>query len=202
MRLLIATQNKGKQREIQNLLEDAPVTLVTPQDVGLADFKVEETGDSLGENAILKAKAFAEASGIYALADDTGLFIDALNGRPGIYAARYGDPTWDDGGRRKGLLQEMANIPKSQRTARFECVIALANPQTLACITVHGICPGQITLQERGNSGFGYDAVFLPDGYNQTFAEIADHDEKMKDRVSHRGDAARKIIPMLSEIRE
>jgi XTP/dITP diphosphohydrolase len=200
MKLLIATQNKGKRRELQNLLGGAPVTLLLPQEVGLGDLNVEETGETLGENAILKARAFAKASGLYAIADDTGLFVDALDGRPGIYPARYGGPGLDAAGRRLKLLGELANVPPESRTARFECMVALADPHTLECTTVHGVCRGQIAESERGGSGFGYDSLFIPEGYNQTFAEIADRDERLKDEISHRGDAVRKIIPTLGQL--
>jgi XTP/dITP diphosphohydrolase len=200
MRLLIATQNPGKRREFQNLLGDLLLTLTLPVEVGLEAMNVEETGETLGENAVLKAVAFAKASGLYAIADDTGLFVDAMDGRPGIYPARYGGPGLDAGGRRQKLLGELQNVPSEKRTARFECMIAVANPQTLECITVHGVCRGRIAEAERGGSGFGYDSVFIPDGYDQTFAEIADRDERMKDEISHRGDAARKIIPTLRDL--
>lgn len=200
MKLLIATTNKGKLKELQHLLQAVPVTLVMPADVGLESFDVAETADTLGGNAMLKAEAFARESGLYAIADDTGLYIDALDGRPGIYPARYGGPGLDAAGRRQKVLSELADIPPEQRTARFECVVALADPKTLQSITVHGVCHGHMAESERGGSGFGYDSVFIPQGYEQTFAEIADEDEKLKDQISHRGDSVRKIIPTLLKI--
>lgn len=200
MRLLIATQNKGKLRELQNLLSEIPVTLILPDEVGLSAFEVAETGGTLGENAILKATAFARESGLYAISDDTGLYVDALNGEPGIYPARYGGPGLDAAGRRRKLLDTLGTTPLEQRTTRFECVVALANPQTGECVTQHGQCPGRIGFAERGAGGFGYDSLFIPDGYEETFAEIAARDEVLKDRISHRGDAVRKMIPLLIEL--
>jgi XTP/dITP diphosphohydrolase len=202
MKLLIATQNKGKRKELQHLLGDtmvgdAPITLLMPSDVGLEGLNVEETGSTLGENAILKVKAFSQSSGLYAIADDTGLYVDALDGRPGIYPARYGGPGLDAAGRRQKLLDELAGVPLEARTARFECVVALTNPDTGMTVTVQGVCHGRIAEAERGGAGFGYDSVFIPNGYTQTFAEIADTDEKHKDEISHRGDAVRKILPTL-----
>lgn len=202
MQILIATGNKGKLKEFQLLLANAPVKLVLPTDIGLDAFDVEETGSTLGENAMLKARAYAEASGLYALSDDTGLYVDALDGRPGIYPARYGGPGLDAGGRRQKLLGELTDVPDEKRTARFECVIALANPKTLDSITVTGVCPGRIATEERGLHGFGYDPIFVPDGYTETLAELADKDEALKNEISHRGDAARKMIPMLIELVE
>ncbi|HEX2622710.1 MAG TPA: RdgB/HAM1 family non-canonical purine NTP pyrophosphatase [Phototrophicaceae bacterium] len=205
MQLLIATGNKGKRREFQQLIgdslpADAQVTLVLPVDIGLDTMDVVEDGDTLEANALLKARAYAQASGLYALADDSGLYVDALDGRPGIYAARYGGPELDEGGRRRKLLGELQDVPADQRTARFECVIALTNPTTMESVTVHGICPGKIADSERGNNGFGYDPIFIPDvenGEALTFGEIADQDEVRKNTLSHRGDAGRKILPVL-----
>lgn len=202
MKILIATGNKGKLKELQYLLKSAPVTLVMPSDIGLESLDVEENGDSLGENAIIKARAYAQHSGLFSLADDTGLFVDALEGRPGIYAARFGGAGLDDGGRRRYLLEQLAHVPVAARTARFECVIALANPQTLACETVHGVCEGMILDGERGLDGFGYDRLFLPRGETYTFAELADNDEARKNDVSHRGVAAQKILPILQRLAE
>ncbi len=193
--LLIASQNQHKLAEFRFLLADVPYTLVLPSEVGLTDFDVEETGTSLGENATLKADAFALVSGLLALADDSGLFVDALDGQPGIYAKRYGGPGLDDAGRRRKLLEALHGVPDEQRTARFEAVIALADPHDGSVITVHGICPGRIIHEDRGTGGFGYDPLFVPDGYHETFAEM---ESEMKDRLSHRGRAAAQIVPLLT----
>ncbi|MCU0497480.1 MAG: RdgB/HAM1 family non-canonical purine NTP pyrophosphatase [Anaerolineae bacterium] len=197
MRLLIATQNPGKRKEFQHLLGDLAVELVLPSEVGLGDLEVAEIGDTFEANAILKAQAFAERSGLYTLADDSGLMVDALDGRPGLYSARYGGPGLDDHGRRQKLLDELLYVHDPERGAQFVAVIALANPQTLGCQVVEGIVRGRIIHEERGNNGFGYDPIFQPDGYDQTLAEM---DEGFKNRLSHRGRAVEKVIPLLQEI--
>jgi XTP/dITP diphosphohydrolase len=199
MQLLIATQNAHKLAEFQALLKGIPYKLVLPAEVGLGDFDVEETGSTLGENATLKARAFAQASGLLSLADDSGLFVDALNGEPGIYAKRYGGPGLDEAGRRRRLLEALQGVPDEKRTARFEAVIAVADPMATTpqgeLMMVHGICPGHIIHEDRGTGGFGYDPLFVPDGYNQTFAEM---DAVLKDQLSHRGLAAAQILPLLN----
>lgn len=206
LRLLIATGNKGKQREFQQLLApvtrlpELPMRLVLPDEAGVGGLDVPEDGETLEANATLKARAYARASGLYALADDSGLYVDALDGRPGIYAARYGGPGSTEASRRRKLLDELMTIPEAQRTAHFACVIALGDPQTGECVTVHGVCPGRIATQEHGASGFGYDPIFIPNGYTRTFAEIADEDEANKNEISHRGDAAHKMLPILIDL--
>lgn len=196
MRLLIATQNAGKRKEFQHLLGELAIELVLPVEVDLGDLEIEETGDTFEANAILKAQAFAQHSGLYTLADDSGLMVDALDGRPGLYSARYGGPRLDDHGRRQKLLGELQHVPDEGREAQFVAVIALANPQTLSYQVVEGIVRGRIIHEERGQNGFGYDPIFQPDGYEQTLAEM---EEAFKNRLSHRGRAVEKIIPLLRE---
>lgn len=195
-KLLIATQNKGKLAEYQMLLAELSLELLTTADVGLGDMDVEENGDTLKANAEIKATAFAQASGMMVLADDTGLLVDALDGAPGVHSARYGGAGLDDAGRRAKLLEALDGVPPSERTARFECVVAVALPDgTTEFVT--GVVHGQILTEERGEGGFGYDRLFLPDGYEQTFAEMP---LEQKDTISHRGDAARKAIPVLKRL--
>lgn len=198
MELLIATQNQGKVKEYQRLLADVDATVIGLQEVGLGDLDVEETGTTFEENALLKAKAYAEASGKIALADDSGLVVDALDGRPGVYSARYGKPEFDDAGRRAYLLEEMLDVPSEKRTARFRCVIAVHNPETGESYTVDGACEGTILTEERdAGKGFGYDAVFQPDGYDKSFGEL---DPAEKNRISHRGLAAKKLPDILVKL--
>lgn len=197
MKLLIATQNKGKQAELRQLLADLPITLCTPDETGLGTFDVEETGTTFRENASLKAVAFAMASGLYALADDSGLIVDALGGAPGVYTARYGGPGLEMWQRRQKLLDALRDVPSEERTARFECVIAIADPFTLTDKHVTGVCEGRIAMQESGGGGFGYDPLFIPDGFDGTFAEI---DEETKNQISHRGRAIGQIIPHLRQL--
>ncbi len=192
MDLLLGTHNKGKLREYKALLAEASVNLLMLDDVGLSAFDVEETGNTFEANAALKAQAYANASRLPAMADDTGLEVDALGGRPGVYSARYGS---SDRERCEKLLAELANVPDDERTARFVCVIAVAQPQTDKLLTVRGTVEGRISQAiGGGNEGFGYDAVFIPDGYDVTWSAIPLAE---KNRISHRGVAARKLIPLL-----
>jgi XTP/dITP diphosphohydrolase len=196
--LLIATQNQGKVREYQRLLADVGFEVMGLADIGLGSMDVEETGTTFAENAILKAKAYAEVSGKLALADDSGLVVDALNGAPGVYSARYGKSEFDDAGRRAFLLENMRDIPDAERTAHFTCVIAVCDPRTATVYTVEGRCNGHILQAERdGGKGFGYDALFQPNGYTQSFAELAPEE---KNRISHRGQAVAKLPDVLKQI--
>lgn len=200
MKLLVATQNKGKIREYQRLLSELPeVKVLGLDEFGLEQFSVEETGMTFHENALLKAKAYAEQSSILTLADDSGLVVDALNGRPGVYSARYGGVGLDDAGRRAYLLSEMEGIPDDQRTARFVCVIAVYNPQSNQSAAVEGACEGRILQEERdAGYGFGYDPLFQPDRYTKSFAEL---EPDIKNQISHRGVAAGKLPDVLRRFR-
>jgi XTP/dITP diphosphohydrolase len=198
VKLLIATQNKGKVREYQQLLGSSEWQIIGLEAVGLAGMDVEETGSSFEENAIIKAKAYAEASGLLALADDSGLVVDALDGRPGIYSARYGGQK-DDAARRHYLLNEMQSIPPQERSAHFICVLAIFDPHSGQLYTVAGRCDGHVVTEERdGGHGFGYDPVFQPDGYDRTFAELTGDE---KHRISHRGKAVAQLPAVLQQIR-
>lgn len=193
--LLVATQNRGKLREYQRLLTE--YTLLTTVDAGLGDFDVEETGATFAENAILKARAYMQASGLITLADDSGLAVDALDGRPGVYSARYGGPGLDDAGRRAKLLADLRDVPDDRRTARFMCVVAVARPGVDEVLQVEGRVEGRILHTERGTGGFGYDALFQPDGHAQTFGELA---AEVKDGLSHRGRAVTALKPLLDDL--
>ncbi len=198
MDLLIGTGNAGKLGEFQELLDEVDLRLLSLKDVGLGDMDVAEDATTLEENAEFKVKAYSQASGIVTLADDTGLFVDALDGRPGIYPARYGGPGLTPQQRRHKLLCELEGVPVEKRSARFACVIAVANPRSGETISVRGVCEGQIALaEEEGGSGFGYDAVFIPRGYTTTFSSIPLAE---KNRISHRGLAAAMIIPILQRM--
>jgi XTP/dITP diphosphohydrolase len=193
--LLVATQNRGKLREYQRLLTE--YTLLTTVDAGLGDFDVEEIGATFAENAILKARAYMQASGLITLADDSGLAVDALDGRPGVYSARYGGPGLDDAGRRAKLLADLRDVPDDRRTARFMCVVAVARPGVDEVLQVEGRVEGRILHTERGTGGFGYDALFQPDGHAQTFGELA---AEVKDGLSHRGRAVTALKPLLDDL--
>ena len=184
-RLLIATGNPGKLREFRELFDahvDSQWELVAPADVGLKDFTVVEDGETYAENAGRKARSYSNACGLPALADDSGLEVDALDGAPGLYSARYAGEAADDAANRIKLLQTLSGIPTEQRAARFRCVIALAFPYTTNVRLGEGLVEGSIAMDERGDLGFGYDPVFaLPDG-----RRMAELDVSEKNRISHR----------------
>jgi XTP/dITP diphosphohydrolase len=204
LKLLIGTHNPGKLREYRTLLADAPLEIVGLDDIGLDSLDVEETGATFTENAELKAIAYAKASGLHALSDDSGLCVDALDGRPGLHSARYAGEGATDADRRAKLLAEMADIPAEQRTAYFEAVIAVADPATLRCTTTRGQVYGRIAFEESdGPEGFGYDAIFIPeeqsDGETRTFAQFS---KAEKNAISHRGRAAQALVPLLKTLSE
>ena len=195
MDLLIGTSNAGKLGELRELFGDLDVRLISLAEVGLGGMDVAEDATTLEENAELKVNAYSKASGLVTLADDTGLFVDALDGAPGVYPARYGGPGLTPEQRRQKLLAALAGVPAEERTARFACVIAVANPRTGETTSVRGVCEGQIALEEdQSGGGFGYDPVFIPKGYTATFSSIPLAE---KNRISHRGVAATMIIPVL-----
>ena len=187
MQLVLATNNDDKIREIRHLLEDLPVTVLTREDY-LEFPDVEETGDTLEENAVLKAKAIAEFCDLPALADDSGLEVDALDGAPGIYSSRYAgeNVTYEDNN--KKLLTELKGTPQDKRTARFRCVIAICwgNGEVDA---VEGTAEGYITEDISGGGGFGYDPVFYFPPLKKRFSEMSLEE---KNSISHRGLALQK----------
>jgi XTP/dITP diphosphohydrolase len=196
MDLILGTHNKGKLREYQELLAEAPVYLLLLDDIGLKDFDVDETGTTIEANAQLKAQGYANASNMLTMADDTGLEIDAMDGRPGVYAARYGNSDRD---RCEKVLAELAGVPDEKRTARFVCAIVVAKPNSEPLIVVRGTVEGRIAHAiSSGSTGFGYDPVFIPDGYDVTLGELPAGD---KNKISHRGRATQKLIPLLKEIK-
>ncbi len=187
-RLLIATGNPGKIREFRALFDahiESEWELVSPADVGLADFSVVEDGETYAENAGRKARSYSNASGLPALADDSGIEVDALDGAPGLYSARYAGEDSDDAANRAKMLRELADVPAERRAARFRCVVALAFPYTTNLRLGEGVVEGSIAMDERGDLGFGYDPLFaLPDG-----RRMAELDVSEKNRISHRARA-------------
>ena len=194
--LVIATHNAGKLREIGALLEPYGVKCLSAGSLGLPE--PAETGTTFVENALIKARASAEASGMAALADDSGLSVEALDGRPGVYTADWAERQWFEGepgrdwfmamGKVEGMLRERGD--DVDRSAAFHCVLAIAWPDGDYAV-YEGIAPGSLTWPPRGELGFGYDPVFVPEGRNQTFAEIAPEE---KHRISHRADAFAKLV--------
>ncbi|MBN2471938.1 MAG: RdgB/HAM1 family non-canonical purine NTP pyrophosphatase [Anaerolineae bacterium] len=193
--ILVGTQNAGKRREYEELLADLPVRWVSPQAVGLGDFEADEGGETFEENARRKALDYARAAGLPVLADDSGLEVDALDGAPGVYSARYAGPGTTDEDRYRKLLGALENVPEPARAARFVCVVALALPDG-AVYTARGTVEGAIGRFPRGAEGFGYDPVFvLPDGRHMAELPAAE-----KHAISHRGRALQALRPQLLEV--
>ena len=187
MKLIMASNNKSKLREMQRILEGMGVEVVSQREAG-CDFEVEETGKTFAENAFLKAEAVVRATGLPAVADDSGLMVDALDGAPGIYSARFtGSHEDSDEARVSFLLQKLDGI--AERGARFVSSICCVFPNG-DTLRAEGECPGEIVFTPRGSNGFGYDPVFRPSGFDRTMAELAPEE---KDRISHRGAAMRKF---------
>jgi len=194
-KLLVATHNQGKVREYAEMLADLQIEWLSLDDVGMG-LDVEETGRTFRENAILKARAYAGETGLLTLADDSGLEVDALGGEPGVYTARYGGAGLTHEARYQLLLQNMADVPLPERTARFRCVIALAGPDGALLGVSDGVCEGLIGETAVGNHGFGYDPVFYLPERGLTMAQL---DSAEKHQISHRGQALQSIEPLLRE---
>lgn len=195
MKLLIATHNPGKIEEYEELLAGLPLELTYPAQQGL-DIEVAETGASFAENARLKAAAYARASGLVALADDSGLEVDALGGEPGIHSARYAGTGASDKERYRLLLEKLREVPWEERTARFRCVIAVATPGGQVH-TAEGICEGIIAFAPKGEHGFGYDPIFYLQEYGKTMADLP---PETKNKISHRARAVQRAREILEEI--
>lgn len=186
--LVVATGNPGKLKEMQAYLEGLKIKLTLKPD----ELEIDETGDTFMANACLKASQIAKATGEWAIADDSGLSVDALNGAPGIYSARYGNT---DADRIERLLRELGN--QENRQAEFVCAIAIASPDGSIVLETEGICRGEILHAARGNGGFGYDPIFYVPEKQQTFAEMT---PELKHEISHRGQAFKALLPHLERI--
>lgn len=190
MRFVLATHNPGKLREMGEILKDLGIEVVSPKDLGIT-VDVEETGTTFAENAMLKAKAVCQAAGLPAIADDSGLCVDALNGAPGVYSARYGGEGLDDKGRYLLLLSSLRGAPT--RAAHFACAVACAFPNG-DTLTAEGRCDGSIAYAPLGEGGFGYDPVFLLPEKGKTFGQLS---QEEKSAVSHRGKALKEFAGKL-----
>ena len=185
MQVVLASKNPHKLAEISKITEKFGFQLVMQSELGV-DIDVEETGTTFEENSLLKAQAVMEATGLPALADDSGIAVDALNGEPGIYSARYGfDDSLDDHGRMMLLLKNMENVPDGSRQAQFVCVISMVTPDGQV-IQARGEVHGQLLREPVGSGGFGYDPIFFYPPFGKGFAELAPEE---KNQVSHRGQA-------------
>ena len=198
MRILIATMNEGKLREYERLLADVPgleletmASLPKPVDV-------VEDRDTFRGNAIKKAIEIAAVAGMPCLADDSGLEVDALGARPGVYSARYAGEGATDAENNLKLLDELSGTTDDLRTARFRCAIVIVDGSGVELATAEGACEGRIGREPRGAQGFGYDPLFKPDGYTQTMAELG---PETKNEISHRAKAAAKLVPLLRQLR-
>ena len=194
--IVIATTNVGKLTELRALLGDLPVQLLAVTDVLAENLAIKEDGETFEENATLKARAVCQATGLYALADDSGLEVAALGGRPGVRSARFAHERATDAENNAALLRELEDVPDPSRAARFRCVLGLASPWAPAHVeTVLGSCDGFIARVPRGSGGFGYDPLFVvPELAGRVMAELG---EAEKNSVSHRARAVRALRPVL-----
>lgn len=191
IQILAATKNAGKIKELSELLKDLPIRLRNLNEFAeIAE--PEESGKTFAENAVLKAKYYAEITGIMALADDSGLEVEALGGAPGVFSARYAGENATDAEKTAKLLSELKG--KTNRNARFTCAMAIADRKSDIKHIAEGICHGFISLEPRGKNGFGYDPIFIPEGFDKTFGELPG---EVKQRISHRARASKEIIRYL-----
>ena len=193
MNLIIATGNPGKAGEIREILKMPGLIMLGPEDfVGWPE--VEETGKTFEENARLKAEALRSFTGMNSLAEDSGLMVDCLGGRPGVFSSRYAGPEGDASRNIERLLSELKGVPAEKRTARFHCAVALSLADGRLYLA-EGDCQGTILTERRGSGGFGYDPVFAPRGLNRSMAELSPEE---KNEVSHRGEALRAIREIIA----
>ncbi len=199
MKLVLATKNKGKIAEIKEFLSDVKGLEV----LSILDFPedkippIEETGKSFEENAFIKAFTVAKATGLPALADDSGLEVDALGGKPGVRSARFGGEGITDAERNKKLLSLLENVPSKERSARFRCCMVLVVPPEFEKYVAEGVCEGYITTEPRGSHGFGYDPIFYLPKYGKTMAELT---RSEKNKISHRGKALEKMKEIIRSL--
>lgn len=202
MDLIVATKNKGKIKEIQEVLEGLNIRVLSPDDLGL-EIDVKEDGKTYIENAVKKAVEAAKRAGKIALADDSGLEIDALKGRPGINSSRFAGDDADDRKRNLKILEMMKNVPYGKRGARFRCAVAIAsstfaNGGQEGLYTCEGVCEGEISEDIRGNRGFGYDPIFVIPEYGKTFGELG---AEVKNKISHRAKALERAKEILANFK-
>lgn len=197
MKIILATQNQGKVQEFRELLLNEEIEVLSLLDI--PDWQdVEEDGETFADNAALKARAAVLRTGLVALADDSGLEVDALDGGPGVYSARYAGEPKDDERNNDKLLQQLETTPDDKRMARFRCALVMATPAGEEYLT-EGTVEGRILRQRRGRGGFGYDSLFYVTEFGQTTAELT---LAQKNQISHRAQAFRKMIPILQELIE
>ncbi len=193
LEIVVATKNSGKVKELRRLLADLPLQLRS-----LNEFpdviEAEETGANFAENAVIKAQSYSLQTGFWSLADDSGLEVEALVGAPGIFSARYAGENATDQEKIIKLLHELSETQDQERLARFVCAMAISDEKGEIKFLTEGVCKGKIALKPSGTNGFGYDPIFVPDGFEQTFGELSD---EIKQKISHRAKAAENIITFL-----
>ena len=195
--LILASQNQGKVREFQNLLQTTGITVHSLKEYPMVG-KIEETGTTFAENALIKAREVCRATGKAALADDSGLMVDALDGAPGIYSARFAGEEKNDVANNQKLLRLLEGVSETKRTGQFFCAIALVLPDGREYV-VEGSCPGKILREARGEKGFGYDPLFFIEEKGKTFAEMSMEE---KNAISHRGQANQKAMVLLQQLKQ
>ena len=191
--MIAATQNKGKLKELRQITEKYGQQLISMADAGLGDLEIEENGETFAENSYIKAHTVAQLTGKPCIADDSGLCVDILDGAPGIHSARYSGVHGDDQANRRKLLEDLKDVPEEKRTAHFTCCITLCWPDGRT-VVAEGICPGRIAFEERGEGGFGYDKIFMPEGRDQSFAELG---VEVKNEIGHRARALARLEELL-----
>lgn len=193
MVIVAATQNKHKIKEIAAIMGEFGMDVLSRNEAGVPDFEVVEDGETFEYNSAKKAREIMEACGKITVADDSGLMVDVLDGAPGVYSARFAGEDGNDAANNEKLLRLLADVPAEKRTAKFVSVITMAYPDG-RILTARGECPGHIIFEGRGDNGFGYDPLFVPEGYEQTFAELSG---EIKNKISHRAKALQKLKEIL-----
>ncbi len=196
--MILASRNKGKIREIGEILEKFGMETVSRDDAGIDKFEVEETGETFEENSYIKAKAILDVAGAPTIADDSGIEVDAIGGDPGVYSARFAGPGCTPHDNNVKLLALLKDVPEEKRTARFVSVITMLFPDGEK-IVARGECEGKVAFEMRGENGFGYDPLFIPEGYDITFGEMAPEE---KNKISHRAKSLFKLEEKIGEKKE
>lgn len=191
-RIVIATHNEGKVGEFRDLLRVAGIALVSAHEAGVREFP-EETGATFAANALIKAQVIARQTRLPALADDSGIAVDALDGAPGVYSARFGEPGWTDCDRNRHLLETLRDVPPEARGARFVAALALVTPGGVVR-TAEGVLEGRVAMRPHGQGGFGYDPLFVPEGGERTLAQMTAAE---KGAISHRARAVALLRPQI-----
>lgn len=195
-KLVLSTNNINKIKEMKYILKDLNLEVLSKADINLENFDIIEDGNSLEENSIKKARGLKEKTPYMVMADDSGLFVDELDGEPGVYSSRYAGEEGNSKKNNEKLLLKMKNLPLEKRKASFLTVIALISEDN-EIISVEGECKGHIALEARGSKNFGYDPLFIPDGYGESFGQL---DEEIKNKISHRARALDKIKDTLEDL--